>query len=144
MSPTDDGEERPGMAGDGRRRSRAGKGSPPANQGNRNAGEESGEAEDEERPSRRRFQDTLSGKAARKLEARREGDRGIWFGLGMMGLVGWAVAIPTVAGIGAGIWLDRSTGGSDGVSWTLTGLVVGVILGCLNAWFWIQRELEER
>lgn len=94
---------------------------------------------------RQRFQDTLSGKAARKLEARREGDRGIWFGLGMMGLVGWSVSVPTVVGIAIGIWLDRRGGeGSGEVSWTLTGLVIGVLLGCLNAWFWIERELEER
>lgn len=98
----------------------------------------------EEGGSRRRFQDTLSEKATRKLEARREGDRGIWFGLGMMGLVGWAVAIPTVAGIAVGVWLDRRMGQAGGVSWTLTGLVVGVVVGCLNAWFWIQRELEDR
>lgn len=107
---------------------------PEAGQGARRDGED----------PRREFQDTLSGKAARKMEARREGDRGIWFGLGMMGLVGWSVAVPTVAGIAVGIWLDRLGGGPDGVSWTLTGLVIGVVLGCLNAWFWIQRELEER
>lgn len=144
MSPTDEGGERPGTARDGRRRPRAGEGDPPANGEDRTARGQGDEAGSDERPSRRRFQDTLSGKAARKLEARREGDRGIWFGLGMMGLVGWAVAIPTVAGIGVGIWLDRRTGGADGVSWTLTGLIIGVVLGCLNAWFWIQRELEER
>jgi len=123
--PTDSEEERPG-----------------------DAPSDDARADDEARPQgedpRRRFQNTLSGKAARKLRARREGDRGIWFGLGMMGLVGWAVAIPTVAGIAVGIWLDRRSLGPPGLSWTLTGLVVGVVVGCLNAWFWIKRELEER
>ena len=33
-------------------------------------------------------------KAARKLKARRSGTPGVWFGLGMMGLVGWSVAVP--------------------------------------------------
>lgn len=93
---------------------------------------------------RKGFEETLSEKAARKLRAREEGDRGIWFGLGMMGLVGWSVAIPTVLGIAVGIWLDARSFGPVGVSWTLMGLVVGVFLGCLNAWFWIQREMGDR
>lgn len=97
----------------------------------------------EERNHRKEFEDTLSGKTARKLRARKEGDRGIWFGLGMMGLVGWSVAIPTVAGIAAGIWLDGRSPDPGGISWTLTGLVVGVLLGCVNAWIWVKRELEE-
>jgi ATP synthase protein I len=77
-------------------------------------------------------------KAERKLRARGQADRSVWFGLGMFGLVGWAVAIPTLLGIALGFWLDRKLSGR--VSWTLTGLVVGVVLGCLNAWFWVERE----
>lgn len=93
---------------------------------------------------REEFERTLGKKAARKLRAREEGDRGIWFGVGMMGLVGWSVAIPTVLGIAAGIWLDARSDDPGGISWTLTGLVAGVFVGCLNAWFWIQKELEGR
>lgn len=79
-------------------------------------------------------------KARRKLDARREGDRGIWFGLGMFGLVGWSVAIPTLAGVALGWWLDERAIGPTGVSWTLTGLVAGVAVGCFNAWYWIRKE----
>ncbi len=77
-------------------------------------------------------------KAQRKLRARRRADRGVWFGLGMYGLVGWSVAVPTVAGAALGLWLDARDGG--GVSWTLTLMVVGLALGCLNAWYWVRRE----
>jgi ATP synthase protein I len=77
-------------------------------------------------------------KAARKLRARRQADGGVWFGLGMFGLVGWSVAVPTLLGVALGFWLDRAFAGR--VSWTLTGLLVGVVLGCLNAWFWVKRE----
>lgn len=90
------------------------------------------------RRARRRLERELARKAERKLRARREGDRGIWFGLGTMGMVGWAVMLPTVVGLALGVWLDGRT--EDTVSWTLTGLVVGVALGCLNAWYWIRRE----
>lgn len=92
---------------------------------------------------RQSFEDGLARKASRKLRARAEGDRGIWFGLGMMGVVGWSVAVPTVLGIAVGVWLDARATGGGRISWTLTGLVVGVFIGCLNAWFWIARELED-
>ncbi len=37
-------------------------------------------------------------KAQRRQLARREGRHTVWFGFGMFGLVGWAVAVPTLAG----------------------------------------------
>ena len=77
-------------------------------------------------------------KESRKLKARREKARSLWFGMGMFGLVGWSVAIPTLAGIALGVWVDTRWPGS--YSWTLMLLVIGVGLGCLNAWFWLKRE----
>jgi hypothetical protein len=44
------------------------------------------------------FAGKVGAKASRKLKARRNSTQGIWFGLGMMGLIGWSVAIPTLAG----------------------------------------------
>lgn len=93
---------------------------------------------------RKELEDTLGGKAERKLRAREEGDRGIWFGLGMMGLVGWSVTIPTIVGVAVGVWLDSRLRGPATISWTLTGLVLGVLLGCLNAWFWVEKELDRK
>ena len=77
-------------------------------------------------------------KEARKLKARAEKDRSVWFGLGMFGLVGWSVAIPTLIGIAVGIWIDTTWAGP--YSWTLMLLFVGVAVGCLNAWYWVKRE----
>lgn len=77
-------------------------------------------------------------KAERKLKARGEADRGVWFGLGMFGLVGWAVAVPTVLGAALGVWLDARLG--DGISWTLTFLFIGLGIGCLLAWYWVKKE----
>ncbi|GAB4334572.1 MAG: AtpZ/AtpI family protein [Candidatus Abyssubacteria bacterium] len=91
---------------------------------------------------RRRIEQELHGhvsrKEVRKLNARVKEDRSLWFGLGMFGLVGWSVAIPTLIGIAVGVWLDEAY--PSRYSWTLMGLVIGVILGCLNAWFWVKRE----
>lgn len=55
-------------------------------------------------------------------------------------MVGWSVAVPTLIGLAAGLYLDRLRAGGGRVSWTLTLLVVGVIAGCLNAWHWVSRE----
>ena len=79
----------------------------------------------------------IGAKAARKLKARKS-TQGVWFGLGMMGLVGWSVTVPTLAGVMFGIWLDRRHSGAH--SWTLTLLVVGLAIGCLNAWHWVAME----
>lgn len=81
-------------------------------------------------------------KQARRLRrARRQRGADIWFGLGMFGLVGWAVAIPTVIGLAIGIIVDARTSGS--FSWTLALLLAGVGLGCLNAWYWLTRQRSE-
>ena len=80
-------------------------------------------------------------KAARKLRARRQATPGIWFGLGMMGLVGWSVAIPTLLGAILGLWLDRHYPGPR--SWTLALLIAGLVIGCWNAWHWVSREHRE-
>ncbi len=77
-------------------------------------------------------------KAARRIKARRSRKRGVWFGLGMFGLVGWTVAIYTVLGVFLGHWLDRRW--PQGFSWTLSMLFIGLLAGLLNAWHWIRKE----
>jgi len=83
------------------------------------------------------FAGQVGAKAARKLRARNS-TQGVWFGLGMMGLIGWSVVIPTLLGAALGIWLDKHYPG--GRSWTLAFLVAGLAIGCLNAWFWVAKE----
>lgn len=78
----------------------------------------------------------------RKLRARSEGGPDFWYWFGMFGLVGWAVALPTLGGIAVGTWLDRVQPGPH--SWTLTFLFGGVVVGCLNAWYWVQKEQRRR
>jgi ATP synthase protein I len=95
-----------------------------------------------ERKKRPTLSEEVGAKERRKIRARREKDRGVWFGFGMFGLVGWAVAIPTLIGIATGIWIDETHPGPH--SWTLMGLFVGVVLGCLNAWYWVKRESRRK
>jgi len=87
------------------------------------------------------FSRAVAAKVARKLRAQRNSTQGVWFGLGMMGLVGWSVAVPALAGTAFGIWLDNHHPGNH--SWTLTLLIVGLAIGCLNAWHWVNKENKE-
>ncbi|WP_145082586.1 AtpZ/AtpI family protein [Aureliella helgolandensis] len=85
-----------------------------------------------------KFARQVEAKAKRKIRAMRHRDSGVWFGLGMMGLIGWSVVVPTLAGAAVGIWLDRHF--PRGQSWTLMLLVAGLLIGCFNAWMWVSKE----
>lgn len=87
------------------------------------------------------FGQQVGKKAARKLRAQRHVTRTVWSGLGMMGLVGWSVAMPTLLGAALGVWLDKRHPGSH--SWALMMLAIGLGLGCFNAWHWVARENRE-
>ncbi len=87
------------------------------------------------------FSQQVGEKASRKLKAQRHVTQTVWSGLGMMGLVGWSVAVPTLLGAALGIWLDRNYPG--GRSWTLMLLAIGLGLGCFNAWHWVSKEDRE-
>jgi ATP synthase protein I len=80
----------------------------------------------------------VGAKAARKLKARRNPTPGVWFGFGMMGLVGWSVVVPTLLGTALGAWLDKHHPGKH--AWTLALLVAGLAIGCFNAWHWVAKE----
>lgn len=77
-------------------------------------------------------------KEKRKLKALRLNKRSVWFGLGMFGMIGWSVAVPTLIGAALGIWMDQKY--PQSFSWTLTFLIIGLFGGCLIAWHWIAKE----
>jgi ATP synthase protein I len=96
---------------------------------------------DKNTPDHMAFSRKISEKVHRRLNARRNSIKGIWFGLGMMGLIGWSVTIPTILGVSFGIWIDKHYAGSH--SWTLMLLIIGLVIGCLNAWHWVCKESKE-
>lgn len=87
------------------------------------------------------FAQQVGTKAERKLKARRNATKSVWFGLGMMGLIGWSVVIPTLLGAALGLWLDKHYVGKH--SWTLALLAAGLTVGCYNAWHWVAKEDRE-
>lgn len=90
---------------------------------------------------RKKMADHFTEQVARKEALRQKGlrhkDETVWFGLGMFGIVGWAVAIPTLIGVALGLWIDRTW--PSQYSWALMGLIAGVIVGCINAAYWVRK-----
>lgn len=82
------------------------------------------------------FVDRIARLAHRRIAARHNAGKGVWFGLGMMGLIGWSIVVPTLLGAMAGQWLDSQH--LDQRSWTLALLIAGLVLGCWNAWRWVS------
>ncbi len=74
----------------------------------------------------------------RKIRAKKRTIQGVWFGLGMMGLIGWSIVVPTLVGAALGMWIDQHYPGEH--SWTLALLIAGLCLGCTNAWHWVAKE----
>ncbi|MEO1400947.1 MAG: AtpZ/AtpI family protein [Cyanobacteria bacterium J06635_1] len=104
---------------------------PPANPQSSNGQNPNGQKAD--------FLKKIDRKAQRKLKARHSRTQ-VWRGMRMFGLVGWAVTIPTLLGIALGVWIDRRV--QSQYSWTLMLLLIGVALGCFNAWYWVDKESQ--
>ena len=79
-------------------------------------------------------------KSQRRERARRRGTDNVWSWMGMFGLVGWTVAVPTLLGLALGVFVDNRVESS--VSFTITFLVVGVAIGAATAWYWIRQESQ--
>ncbi|WP_338876376.1 AtpZ/AtpI family protein [Spirosoma sp. SC4-14] len=87
------------------------------------------------------FAQEVDGKAQRKARAKGQSANRIWAGLGLFGIIGWSVVVPTLLGAIVGRWLDVHYPAK--YAWTLTFLVAGLLMGCLNAWYWVSKENDE-
>jgi len=61
---------------------------------------------------------------------------GTWSAIAILGVIGWSVAVPTLAGVAIGLWIDRNW--PSRFSWTLMLLVGGLVFGCLSAWLRVK------
>ncbi len=86
------------------------------------------------------FTKEVATKEASRIKGKRQKDETVWFGLGVFGVVGWSVAIPTLIGTAIGLWIDRTW--PSRFSWTLMLLILGSSLGCLNAWYWVKKARD--
>lgn len=67
-----------------------------------------------------------------RLARREKGHRSFWRSLGVLGMVGWPIALGSVGGSFLGRYLD--TRFDSGIRYTLMLMTVGVMIGCFAAW----------
>ena len=71
--------------------------------------------------------------------ARREpGHRSFWNSLGVLGMVGWPIALGSAGGALVGRWLDARF--ASGMQFTLLLMSVGLALGSYVAWKTLYRD----
>jgi ATP synthase protein I len=80
-------------------------------------------------------------KSAREIIKARRESRTFWRYVYLLGAGGWLFVIPVVGGAYLGKYLDNRFGG-QGISWTITFLVLGIALGLYNVWRFFAREFR--
>lgn len=88
--------------------------------------------------------DTVA-RAAHRAAARAEAGRGdpepsLGARLGQIGLLGWTIVVPTLAGAILGRWLDGLAG--SGVFFSAPLIMLGAAFGLWSAWRWMHRNVS--
>ncbi|RKE37929.1 ATP synthase protein I [Paraburkholderia sp. BL23I1N1] len=76
--------------------------------------------------------------AERNLRGREEPEPSLGSRLGQIGILGWAIVLPTLMGLGVGHWLDRTFG--TRVFFSAPLLMIGAAVGFWSAWKWMHRQ----
>ena len=74
--------------------------------------------------------------AARLRRARVEGEPSVSWQLGQIGVLGWIVVTPLLAGLFFGRWLDHHL--ATGIFWTAALIFAGGAFGLWSAWRWMH------
>ena len=76
--------------------------------------------------------------AARQQEGRDVPEPSLGARLGQIGILGWTIVAPTLIGLFAGRWLDRTFG--TNVFYSAPLLMIGAAFGFWSAWRWMYRQ----
>lgn len=92
----------------------------------------------------KKFAERLARRASRRLVSIDE-KKGfnVASGLSFLGAIGWYMAIPSIAGILLGRWLDKKFP-YESVSWTINFMLAGMVMGAFSMWTWLKREGIDR
>ncbi len=66
----------------------------------------------------------------------REGDMSIGRRLAQIGVLGWILVVPTLAGLFFGRWLDARF--ATGIFWSAPLMLLGLCIGGWTAWKWMN------
>mgnify|MGYP000988011568 CR=1 FL=1 len=94
------------------------------------------DSETESRPAD--LADEVRRRADRDERARREGEPTLMRQLAAVGVLGWIVVVPLLAGVALGRWLDHRWQG--GITFTAALLLLGLVIGCWSAWRWMHEH----
>lgn len=88
-------------------------------------------------------EDRLAEAARRAAKRAREGhddpEPSLGARLGQIGILGWAIVIPTLLGLFIGRWLDQAF--ATGVFFSAPLLMIGAALGFWSAWKWMHSHV---
>jgi ATP synthase protein I len=76
--------------------------------------------------------------ADRDSRGRAEPEPSLGSRLGQIGILGWAIVLPTLMGLALGHWLDRTFG--TRVFFSAPLLMLGAVVGFWSAWKWMHRQ----
>lgn len=79
-------------------------------------------------------------KSAKDLMKARKEKTGFWYYASAIGMWGWLFVIPVVGGAYIGRYLDNKIRG--GISWTITLIIIGIVVGIYNIWYFYFRRLK--
>ncbi|HYS64310.1 MAG TPA: AtpZ/AtpI family protein [Paraburkholderia sp.] len=102
----------------------------------------SGHRGDGRKPSSDQVADAARQAAERSSRGREEPEPSLGSRLGQIGILGWAVVLPTLIGLALGHWLDRTFG--TGVFFSAPLLMIGAAVGFWSAWKWMHRQQRGR
>ncbi len=85
-----------------------------------------------------RSADDIRRSTERMQRARKQPGASPLRGLGAFGMIGWSVAVPTVAGAFLGLWLNKVA--PQSFSWPIALILGGIVVGAMIAWNWIDKE----
>lgn len=86
----------------------------------------------------RRMQRAVRLRERRSERGKKEGERSLWQNLSMIGALGWLIVTPTLLGVLAGRWLDRTF--ESGIFFSGALIFLGVAFGCYLAWQRVNKE----
>ncbi len=90
----------------------------------------------EHKPGEEMLRD-VAAKQDRMLRARKERTNN-WRAIAILGVIGWSVVLPSLCGVAVGIWMDQRWPAR--ISWALTMMLAGLVVGCVSAWFRIRED----
>jgi ATP synthase protein I len=76
--------------------------------------------------------------ASKQKRLERRNHHWSWSSIAVLGVIGWSVTVPTLAGVALGIWIDQRW--PSRFSWSLMLMVTGLVLGCIHAWLRVKDD----